>query len=88
MDYITISTNDNVATALRDCKGGDILGNVVLLESIKSGHKFALQNIMKGDLIIKYGEAIGKASCNITKGEHVHIHNIEGIRGRGDLTQS
>ena len=35
--------------------------------------------------IIKYGESIGRASADIRKGEYVHIHNLEALRGRGDL---
>lgn len=35
--------------------------------------------------VIKYGEIIGKASVEIRKGQHVHVHNLESLRGRGDL---
>ena len=34
--------------------------------------------------VTKYGEEIGIATTEITAGEHVHIHNIDSIRGRGD----
>ena len=30
---------------------------------------------------------IGRASIDIQSGELVHVHNIEGTRGRGDLNQ-
>ena len=33
---------------------------------------------------MKYGEEIGMASSDIQKGEHVHIHNLESMRARGD----
>ena len=36
---------------------------------------------------MKYGEAIGKASKDIVKGSLVYIHNVEGVRGRGNLFQ-
>ncbi|WP_197284402.1 SAF domain-containing protein [Bacillus sp. JCM 19041] len=52
---------------------------------IAFGHKFALVNIKKGTDIFKYGEIIGIASSDIDAGEHVHIHNVEGKRGRGDV---
>ncbi len=29
-------------------------------------------------------QAIASASCDISTGEWVHIHNTAGIRGRGD----
>lgn len=53
-------------------------------EKIPFGHKFAVQDIPKGGLIIKYGEIIGIATKNIKVGQHVHIHNLESGRGRGD----
>jgi altronate dehydratase small subunit len=34
--------------------------------------------------VIKYGETIGLATSDISPGEHVHVHNVEGQRGRGD----
>ena len=39
---------------------------------------------MKNQEVLKYGESIGKATKNISKGEHVHIQNVESNRGRGD----
>ncbi|EKN0310326.1 UxaA family hydrolase, partial [Campylobacter coli] len=75
---------DNVATALRDFKKGEKVANIELLNDIASGHKFALKDIKKDEIIIKYAEAIASASCDISTGEWVHIHNTAGIRGRGD----
>jgi altronate dehydratase small subunit len=31
---------------------------------------------------------IGRASASIGTGRHVHVHNVEGVRGRGDLAES
>jgi altronate dehydratase small subunit len=91
-DAIIISDKDNVATALKDlAKGtkvlarGDILTmEVNLKDDIAFGHKFALYDILSGSDIIKYGAVIGRATQDIKKGEHAHLHNIEGARGRGD----
>lgn len=82
--FIIVNEKDNDATALKDFKKGEKIDNIVLLEDIKSGHKFAIKDIKKGELIIKYAEAIALANANIKTGEWVHIHNTEGIRGRGD----
>ena len=41
------------------------------------GHKIALDDIKKGDTVVKYGHDIGKAVANIKKGEHVHVHNLK-----------
>ena len=84
MLFLNIHPKDNVGTLLQDCQKGQVLDDVVLKESIAKGHKFALHDIAKGDFVIKYGECIGAASKRIDKGEWVHIHNIEGVRGRGD----
>ncbi len=82
--YIIVNEKDNVATALRDFKKGEKVTNIELLNDIASGHKFALKDIKKDEIIIKYAEAIASASCDISTGEWVHIHNTAGIRGRGD----
>ena len=66
-------------------EGEDGKQSVTLLNDIPSNHKFAPVDIKSGDAIIKYGLDIGRASCDIKKGEYVHIHNIESNRGRGDL---
>ncbi|EMG6667827.1 UxaA family hydrolase [Campylobacter jejuni] len=82
--YIIVNEKDNVATALRDFKKGEKVANIELLNDIASGHKFALKDIKKDEIIIKYAEAIASASCDINTGEWMHIHNTAGIRGRGD----
>lgn len=90
MKFIVLSERDNVATALENIPIGSeiqipLKNNLVKLkQEIQFGHKFALEDILKGDRIIKYGETIGVATCNILKGFHVHVHNLEGTRGRGD----
>jgi altronate hydrolase len=44
---------------------------------ITNGHKYARCDIAKGSDVIKYGEAIGYATSDIKKGEHVHTHNLK-----------
>jgi altronate dehydratase small subunit len=55
-----------------------------LQQDISFGHKFAVITIPQGNNILKYGEVIGKAVIQIEPGQHVHVHNLEGKRGRGD----
>lgn len=45
--------------------------------NIENGHKYALEDIRAGENIIKYGNPIGHAVCDIKKGEHVHSHNMK-----------
>jgi len=92
---LMLSDKDNVATVLEDIEAGTEvpvrLGrevrNVKALERIPFGFKMAVVPIVKGVEVVKYGEAIGIASLAINEGELVHIHNLEGARGRGDLTK-
>ena len=87
---LVISVHDNVATALepldpgRAIQIGDRVINVT--EPIPRGHKVALHAIPAGDPIVKYGSPIGTASIAIASGAHVHTHNVESARGRGDLS--
>jgi len=92
LSALVLNKNDNVATAVRPLESGDIITadiedsvvEIKLLQHIPFGHKFALKDIGRGESIIKYGETIGRATADIMKGEHVHVHNVEGLRGRGD----
>ena len=47
------------------------------LKAIPIGHKIALSPIGKGDTVIKYGHDIGKCIAAISKGGHVHTHNLK-----------
>jgi len=90
---LILSPKDNVANALEEVLPGQeieaSLGKERIsfraIERIPFGFKVALTDIARGEAIVKYGEMIGKASRGIRKGALVHIHNLEGARGRGDL---
>lgn len=45
--------------------------------NLTDGHKYAARDICRGEDIIKYGFAIGHATCDIKKGAHVHSHNLK-----------
>ncbi|KUO62786.1 MAG: D-galactarate dehydratase [Gracilibacter sp. BRH_c7a] len=89
---VVINKNDNVATAVANLAAGSPVSffigqdvqQIVLSEDIPVGHKFAIQDIASNQDIIKYGEVIGSSLTAITKGHHVHVHNIQSNRGRGD----
>lgn len=92
LSAIVVDEKDNVATALRDLAAGEEAATesggharqTRLVNPIPFGHKFALSEIAAGEPIIKYGEVIGMSTAVIAAGEHVHVHNVEGLRGRGD----
>lgn len=91
-DVIRMHADDHVATALRDIAAGETISyrfagerfQLTAAEDIAFGHKVALADIPEGTHVKKYGEVIGRATVAISAGRHVHVHNIEGIRGRGD----
>ncbi len=88
---LVFSNRDNVGTALRELSPGDVFTSgetgieVTVREKVPFGFKVALLDLTKGSDIVKYGEVIGRSTRPIRAGEMVHVHNIEGTRGRGDL---
>lgn len=94
---LRVSDKDNVATTFSNgvVKGSEVevrdkRGNVeriTVLTDIPYAHKIAVRDIQKGEEITKYGEEIGMATRDIVRGEHVHVHNMDSMRGRGDLVE-
>ena len=92
---LRLANKDNVATSLEDIETGAAvlvrLGKgseeITAREEIPFGFKMAVTDILREAPVIKYGEPIGIASQDIKKGQLVHIHNIAGARGRGDLNE-
>ncbi|WP_123537210.1 UxaA family hydrolase [Halosimplex salinum] len=85
---LLMADDDTVATALEDLEAGDRLADadppLTVSEEIPFGHKVALTDIEAGERVRKYGEVVGEASESIARGEWVHTHNCESLRGRGD----
>ncbi|MEM0453089.1 MAG: UxaA family hydrolase [Sulfolobales archaeon] len=87
---LILNPRDNVAVALSNLKENeeveiqaeDKVIIVKLVNEIPFGHKFSIKAIRSGEPILKYGEVIGIAIKDIIAGEHVHIHNVKGLRGR------
>lgn len=89
---IVMEAADNVATAVEEIEpdteltlaiGGKRI-RIRVTEHILFGHKFSLTDINQGDFVVKYGQPIGMATIEIKAGRHVHVHNLESNRGRGD----
>lgn len=84
---IALHQKDNVGVLLEDIKknekvpvGGQQTLQIEARDDIRFGHKIALTEILQGEIILKYGHPIGVASKDIHAGEHVHIHNVGGLR--------
>jgi len=92
---IVIDPRDNVANLIGPGRKGQQVECVVegqqqtitveLVDDIPPNHKLAIADVAPGQPVIKYGFPIGRATVAIAKGQHVHVHNIESTRGRGDL---
>ena len=81
---------DNVATVMERVLPGDavtITGakhhHLLMIKSadvIEPFHKVCIRMIPKGDVVLKFGEAIGLSSESIPQGAHVHIQNVTSKR--------
>lgn len=86
IEAVALNPRDNVGVALADIKSGakvKIHGReswVKMVEPIPYQHKFSLAPIASGQEIIKDGVVIGKATQDIELGQHVHTHNMTGLR--------
>ena len=86
---ILIHPDDDVVVAVEACQAGDEVvfagERVTARQDVTFGFKVARRRLGVGQPVRKYGEAIGLASEPIEIGDVVHIHNLGGARGRGDL---
>lgn len=93
-----IDSKDNAGTVI----GGDIAGamqvpivggvggaggTLAVRQAVPYGHKVALIDMAAGADVIKYGVVIGRLARGVQRGDHVHVHNLESLRGRGDLDE-
>ena len=93
---LVVHPADNVANALEDVAAGEAIAarsgpatvELAAVEAIPFGFKVALADVPVGGEVRKYGEVIGRASQAIRRGALVHVHNLEGARGRGDLARA
>lgn len=81
---VIIDDRDNVVVAIYPLKAGEEVtyplpgggeGHLTVNQDIPLFHKIARSDIKCGELVVKYGEFIGQATCDIAQGDHVHVHN-------------
>ena len=84
---IRMHEDDTVAVLVRDVACGEPIilkgGSepaVIARGAIPFGHKVALRAVKAGDPVLKYGEKIGIATAEIAPGDHVHVHNVRGLK--------
>jgi len=81
---IRIHPDDNVICLLRAHDTGERpavegVETPILTGPVPAGHKVALAAVATGGQVLKYGHAIGRATQAIAPGDHVHLHNLEGL---------
>lgn len=82
---VVIDPMDNVVIAIYPLRAGDEvryptpdgMATLVAVQDVPLFHKVARTDIARGEKVVKYGEYIGVATCDIRAGEHVHTHNCE-----------
>ena len=67
-----IDEKDTVVVAIEKINAGD--------EVIWRDRNGDVQKIKAITEVVKYGEHIGLAACDIHVGEHVHVHNVQNHR--------
>ncbi|MFP3921151.1 MAG: UxaA family hydrolase [Dichotomicrobium sp.] len=86
--FLVHSPKDNVGVVVvEDLTAGTEMSGVITesdsdlslraLDDIPIGHKVALTDLKSGDTVIKYGEDIGRMIGDVSKGGHVHTHNLK-----------
>ena len=60
-------------------RNGDVQ-KIKAITDVPMYHKVAIKEMPKGTEVVKYGEHIGLAACDIHVGEHVHVHNVQNHR--------
>lgn len=78
---LRVHADDNVLVALRDLPAGmeidDAGQRVTLAEAIRHKHKFTLQSLQTGDLVVMYGVTVGRVTRPITAGAAITTENVE-----------
>lgn len=88
LNAMMIDEKDNVAVAIEPISKGDTVSflcngeekQLTARADITIYHKLAIRDIACGEPVVKYGEHIGVATCDIHAGDHVHVHNVVGRR--------
>lgn len=88
-DLLGHRRGDAVAVAVADLEPGqssvgfldESPGHTVQVrDEVPLGHKVALVDIASGAEVTEYGVTIGRATSDIATGDHVHVHNVKGVR--------
>jgi altronate hydrolase len=77
---IHLHPSDNVAVARVALSPANELRidgvRVTVRDPVPAGHKVAIKPIGAGEIVWRYGQAIGRAKQEIAPGSHIHTHNL------------
>ena len=89
---IHLHPNDNIVIAAEkiDAKSSIIHAQDTFQTKvdINLGHKIAVREIEKGEVVYKYGQVIGSATCDIAVGDWVHSHNLQMHQDSGQIEKA
>ena len=81
---LLINGMDNVVTVTKKLDAGEnvifLAGDeyvTVVTSGVPAFHKVARRDIKAGEDVVKYGQIMAVATCDIKAGEHVHTHNVK-----------
>lgn len=85
---VLIDPRDDVVTLTEAAEAGDsvcyILNGqeqvVTARSAVPAFHKIAIEDRRAGESLHKYAQAIGLASQDIRRGDHVDTHNLRSVR--------
>ena len=77
---VLLAPGDDCVVLARPCAAGDAVGidgvAYRMTQALGIGHKLARHAIAPGDVVLKHGAPIGRATQPIAAGEHIHLHNL------------
>jgi altronate hydrolase len=74
---LRLHASDNVIVAVDSIDQDASVEGIAALRRVPRGHKMAARFIAHGEPVLKFGQIIGFASCDIAPGDWVHEHNVE-----------
>ena len=79
--FILLHPDDNVLICRASAGAGQTVEidgqDVALPSAIEVGHKIARRDLKTGDKVFRYGAPIGSMTQDVTRGGHVHMHNMQ-----------
>lgn len=77
---VVLNPHDNICVATTNLSRGDTIQisdqSITMKDKVALGHKIATREILLGELVLKYGQVIGKTTRSVQAGQWVHSHNL------------